>query len=182
MNRDYGDGVTDDARIFIGVEVENTPCKDMSTLFVVGVHDPEKIMRYSYTHNIKHVYLGANMSFDGNDIDQWASMAKALLEKKFWVTLDFDIQYTSLILDSGLPIYRCFIPMISAKIPNLSLLGYNTCLKIDDQDFDYSNHGVWVHQLHDLLDRAKFTDWTKYTQDWVIERANINVDVDTKIK
>jgi hypothetical protein len=182
MNRDYGDGVIDDAQIFIGVEVENTPCKSMSTLFVVGLHDPEKLLGYCRTYSIQHVYLGANMSFDGNDIAQWEIMAKALLQKKLWVTLDFDIQYTSLILEAGLSEYNCFVPMVSAKIPYLSLLGYNTCLKIDDKDFDYSNQGVWVHQLHDLLDRAKFTDWTKYTQDWVVERTNNNVDLDPEIK
>jgi hypothetical protein len=182
MNRDYGDGVTDDAQIFIGVEVENTPCKNMATLFVVGLHDTEKLVRYAHTHNIQHVYLGANMSFDGNNIRQWELMAEALLQKKFWVTLDFDIQHASMIVETRLSEYDCFIPMISVKLPYLSRLGYNACLKIDDKDFDYSNQGVWVHQLHDLLDRSKFTDWTKYTQDWVIERANITVDINTNIK
>ena len=182
MNRDYDSGVSDDANLFIGVEVENTPCKGMSTLFAVGLHDPEKLLRYSGTYNTHHVYLGANMSFDGNNIQDWTIMAKELLGKKLWVTLDFDIQYAPMILDTGLTEYKCFIPMISAKIPNINLLGYNACLKIDDKDFNYSKHGVWVHQLHDLLGRATFTDWTKYTQDWVIERSNINIDVNHKLK
>ena len=46
-----------------------------------------------------------------------------------------------------------------------SELNYNACIKIDDADFDHSNAGVWIHQVHDLLDRDKFTDWTKYNDD-----------------
>jgi hypothetical protein len=42
-------------------------------------------------------------------------------------------------------------------------------LKIDDKDFKATNPGVWCHNLHDLLDRQKFTDWAKYGLDKVIE-------------
>ena len=58
--------------------------------------------------------------------------------------------------------------MISAKLPNISQLGYNACLKLDDKDFDATNPGVWVHQMHDLKEKAVFTDWSKYTRDEII--------------
>ena len=58
--------------------------------------------------------------------------------------------------------------MISVKLPYESLLNYNACLKIDDKDFRASNPGVWVHRVHDLKDPDKFTDWSKYTNDEVI--------------
>ena len=42
-------------------------------------------------------------------------------------------------------------------------------IKIDDKDFEATNPGVWCHSLHDLTNRAAFTDWSKYTQDTIIE-------------
>ena len=32
-----------------------------------------------------------------------------------------------------------------------------------------TNPGVWVHALHDLMRRSKFTDWSQYEKDQVIE-------------
>jgi hypothetical protein len=49
------------------------------------------------------------------------------------------------------------------------MLGYNATIKLDDKDFAATNPGVWCHQLHDLKDRNKFTDWSKYTKDEVIK-------------
>ncbi len=37
MKRDYADGVTDSAELFIGTEIEKTPAYGMKTLFVVGI-------------------------------------------------------------------------------------------------------------------------------------------------
>jgi hypothetical protein len=62
-----------------------------------------------------------------------------------------------------------FIPIIKVPIPYIKLWNYNTCVKIDDQDFAATNPGVWVHQLHDILNRDRFTDWSKYSQDTVVE-------------
>ena len=41
----------------------------------------------------------------------------------------------------------------------------NISIKIDDKDFKATNNGVWIHQIHDLQDRQKFTDWSKYEND-----------------
>ena len=43
MNRNYANGKFSDKRLFSGVEVENTPAKNMTTLFVVGVMPVEEI-------------------------------------------------------------------------------------------------------------------------------------------
>ena len=45
----------------------------------------------------------------------------------------------------------------------------NTMVKIDDKGFNASNPGVWCHSLHDLMDRDKFTDWSKYGLDKVLK-------------
>lgn len=182
MNRNYDAGTLGDVTIFMGYEVEHTPMKERMTLFVVGLHDPNKLYEYCGKFNISHVYLGANMSFDGQNIEAWEGMAKSLLKRGIWITLDFDIRYCTMIAETGLNEYHNFIPMISAKVPYIQLFNYNTCFKIDDKDFAATNPGVWVHQLHDLLDRETFTDWSKYTQDHVLERANNGIDQTTETK
>ena len=56
------------------------------------------------------------------------------------------------------------IPLISVPVPDMNW-NVNTCIKLDDVDFRASNPGVWVHHVHDLKQRSKFTSWDKYTKD-----------------
>ena len=51
----------------------------------------------------------------------------------------------------------------------MNLLNYNACVKIDDIGFNDTNPGVWVQQVRDLLDSNKFTPWTKYNNDKIIQ-------------
>lgn len=172
MNRENHDNV----RFFTGVEVEHTPAYDRATLFVVGVQPVEEILSLlKESYWISHVYFGANQSFPkgiGNNADtwnMWTNMIMACMTEGYWCTLDIDVADVEGLLESGLTEHRLFIPMISVKLPYLQQLGYNATIKLDDVDFAKTNPGVWCHQLHDLLDRTRFTDWTQYTQDEVIK-------------
>ena len=126
----------------------------------------EDIIANAEQHNLQHIYIGANMSFEADEA--FDSMVFPLLKEGYWVTLDFDIKDVEWVLESGYTEYNRFIPMISAKLPYISQLGYNACLKLDDKDFDATNPGVWVHRMHDLKEKAVFTDWSKYTTDEII--------------
>ena len=53
--------------------------------------------------------------------------------------------------------------------PYIKQWGYNAMVKIDDKGFNASNPGVWCHSLHDLMDRNKFTPWSKYGLDNILE-------------
>jgi len=170
LKRVYNTETNINVDYFTGIEVEHTPMLGKKTLFVVGVHNADQIQTIATANNCKHIYLGANMSFDVTDnVEEqwqpWESMAKQLLNMDFWVTLDVDINQVEGLLETGLTEYNKFIPMISAKLPYIQQLGYNACLKIDDKDFDTGNPGVWVHAVHDLMDRSRFTGWDKYTKD-----------------
>ena len=46
---------------------------------------------------------------------------------------------------------------------------YNATVKLDDSSFKGTNSGVWCHQLHELMDRSKYTDWADYVGDKVID-------------
>ena len=169
------DGFDHSESYFIGTEVEHTPAFNKKTLFVIGLQDPNKINQLYLAHECEHIYFGANMSFPDIDVDQWGqwvpweSMIKPILELGYMCTLDVDVNQVEGLLETGFTEYNNFIPMISVKLPYLHQLGYNATIKIDDKDFDATNHGVWCHSLHTLQDRKVFTPWSKYTKDTVIK-------------
>jgi hypothetical protein len=171
MNRQGHEGVD----FFVGTEVEHSPAFGMRTLFVVGVIDPAKIVGLAQKNNCEHIYFGANQSFtnpninNGDEWNRWETMIGSCLMHGAWCTLDVDVTAAEGLLESSLIEHSRFIPMISVKLPYAKLYNYNTTIKIDDRDFQATNPGVWCHSLHDLQNRAVFTDWSKYTQDEVIK-------------
>jgi hypothetical protein len=173
MEREYQAGTKNDVTIFTGIEIEHTPAYGKTTLFVVGIHSSDELTSIAIKNNCDHIYIGANHSYTPTDYDEvirWEGMIMDLLKKEFWITLDID--YNSYEWSEDMMVDLCcydkFIPMISVKLPYITNLNYNTCVKIDDSDFKATNPGVWVHHLHDLMDRKKFTDWSKYGKDEII--------------
>ena len=181
MKRDYANATVKQvqAEFFTGIEVENSPAKGMETLFVVGLQDEQSILdAIEGTWNgltqgdIRHIYFGANQSFNpvtGDDWRTWEDMIDIWLDHGYWVTLDLDVKQIENLLEGGLTEQRRFIPMISIKLPYIKLLNYNTTIKIDDKGFDATNPGVWCHRLDKLMDIDSFTSWDKYTEDKLIK-------------
>ena len=153
---------------FVGTEVEHTPAYGRKTLFVVGIQDSNSILKMAAINNCTHIYFGANQSYSGPS-HEWETMIVPCLEKGWLCTLDFDVGLVEQFTHSPLTFFNNFIPMISVKLPSIQMLGYNATIKLDDKDFAATNPGVWCHSLHDLRDRSKFTDWSKYTKDEVIK-------------
>jgi hypothetical protein len=156
-------------KFFRGLEVEHTPAFNKYTLFVVGVQSLEHIA--ANLNGAEHIYFGANMSFPNPGVNEyevwveWTNMIMQCLDKGYTCTLDIDVKSVEGLVECGLTEHHNFIPMISVKLPYLQQLGYNAIIKLDDKDFKATNPGVWCHSLHDLTDRNKFTDWSKYTND-----------------
>ena len=169
----------EEVKFFTGAEVEHTPAYGLRTLFVVGVQPVQEIQDWvddfaSYedeSKRIQHIYFGANQSFPNpevNDFETWEAWQAVIvpfLEQDYLCTLDIDVRSVEGLGEGVLCEFDKFIPMISVKLPYIHLLNYNTTLKIDDKDFKATNPGVWCHSVHDLMDRSKFTDWSKYTKD-----------------
>jgi hypothetical protein len=186
MNRDYTDGQSDNAQFFVGKEVEHTPAFGMKTLFIVGVHPIEKIEKLakelyfsisgssynSMTDPIKHLFFGANHSFNprtSNEWREWEEMIEFFLKKGYLCSLDIPVSCVGEFNDGGLNEYDNFIPQIRVPIPYVRLWNYNTMIKIDDKDFRATNPGVWSHSLHTLMDRKNFTDWIEYEKDKIVK-------------
>lgn len=174
MKRDYESGVDTDVIFFIGNEIEHTPAYGLKTLFVVGVQSVESINTLAEKEDIKHIFFGANHSFNPKgghrEWKQWEDLIQHFLDLGFLCSLDIPIAeagaFTSL---SPLLSYNNFIPQLRVPVPDIRKWNYNTMLKIDDMGFKASNPGVWTHSLHDLQDRSKFTPWHQYSNDVVIK-------------
>jgi len=157
---------------FIGTEVENTAMKGEKTLFVVGVKETHDIIKRALAHGIRHLYFGTSQSFTPEketDWIAWTHMIRELLDKKFWCTLDFDVEYANEVLEMGLDEYDNYISMISVKLPYIRQFNYNATLKLDDNTWGDTNPGVWCHSLHELQVRTVYTDWKDYKGDENIE-------------
>jgi len=178
MEREYTTGTADSVTYFIGNEVEHTPAYGLKTLFVVGVMAPEEITDIAAKHECNHVYFGANQSFDGNNIGDWVRQIEHVLRLGFKATLDFDVKYANCKSNHTPPAwfqqlntFDNFIPMVSVKIPNLTMYNKNATIKIDDVDFDATNQGVWCHQLNNLLNEERLTEWSEYAGDEIIKEG-----------
>ena len=157
----------EDADFFLGTEVERTPAYGMRTLFVVGTHPVEHIEQHLYD-GITHIFFGANHSFKPKsfaDWDAWEAMIVHFLNNNYLCTLDIPVALAEQFLESYLIESDLFIPQIRVPLPYIKQWNYNTMIKLDDRDFQATNPGVWCHNLHDLMDRSKYTDWRDYKDD-----------------
>jgi hypothetical protein len=174
MKRDYETGEAEGVKYFVGNEVERTPAYGMRTLFVTGIQPVDEIEWWYNEEKCEHIFFGANHSFNPivDDYDSWLpweDMIYYFLKKDILCSLDIPLDRVPTFHDSGFCAYNTFIPQIRVPLPYTMLWNYNTMVKIDDVDFKATNPGVWCHSLHDLMDREKFTDWSKYGLDKVIE-------------
>lgn len=159
-----------DVVYFTGYEVEHTICYGMFTLFVVGTPPIEEILIKAKEANVKHIYFGTSQSFNPKAIaheeyQAWDSVIVGCLKADYWVSLDFGVEHTEGVIESGYNEYPRFVPMISVKLPYINQFNYNATLKLDDRTWGATNPGVWTHQLHDLMSKDKYTYWDQYTQD-----------------
>jgi hypothetical protein len=172
MKRDYSTGVEEDINFFVGTEVEHTPAFGMRTLFVTGVQSGADIQSRALAHKCKHIFFGANHSFNPADYKEhkaWEDMIMLFLKSDYLCSLDIPLNQVEEFNDGGLNEWDNFIPQIRVPIPYIKLWNYNTMLKIDDKDFKATNPGVWSHSLHTLMDRSKFTDWAQYKNDEIVK-------------
>jgi hypothetical protein len=92
-------------------------------------------------------------------------MITHFLKLGYVCSLDIPVTHVEDFNDTGLCEYRNFVPQIRVSIPYIRLWNYNTMIKLDDNDFDATNPGVWTHSLHSLMSRRTFTDWDQYNED-----------------
>ena len=161
------------ADFFYGSEVEHTPAHGRPTLFVIGYQSVEAIESAlaKSTNNIQHIFFGANDSYRPTTPAEhtgWENVIMTFLDRGYWCSLDIPFRYVEEFHEGGLCERDRFIPIIKVPVPYIRLWNYNACIKIDDRDFADTNPGVWVHDLHSLMDRSRFTDWSHYEKDQIV--------------
>jgi hypothetical protein len=152
----------------IGIEVEKTVALYQETLFVQGLKNADIIKNTATGNNIKHIYLGANRSFNINH--DWDALISSLLDSGFLVTLDYNVICHSAVMKLlSSKIWKCnnFIPMISVDVTNMCGLNDNLVIKIDDPNL--VSKGVWCWNQAALARPAKFTSWEEYSGDRIIK-------------
>jgi len=152
-----------------GREVERTPAYGMQTLFLPKPYSFKMINKIRPEH-CNHLYFGANKGFPTHKLSadewlSWESTIRFFLDAGFWCTLDIPAHQWEDTLETCLVEYPRFILMVSLELPYIAQSGYNACLKLDDKSIEGHNGGVWVHELHELRDRTKFTRWDDYRND-----------------
>ena len=185
MKRDGHNNVA----FFIGPEVEHTPAYSKKTLFVVGKQDIKSILKHATEHKVTHIFMGANHSFDASIpvSPYWNETIIALLDKGFWVTLEYEAHLHKAMLSVLNPatwLSRMFVPLLSVRIPSIHTTSSNLTVKIDDVDFNATNPGVWCMHFKEVTDSNRFTDWTEYGSDLIItqEQSTPAVTVQTEVK
>lgn len=172
MNRQGHEGVD----FFIGPEVEHTPAYSKRTLFVVGKQKLDQIEKTAKEYKTPHIFMGANHSFSAASMDTyWDQVITALLDKGFWVTLDYQAHEHADVLKMLNPgVWQCrtFVPLLGVRIPKVQTSSPNLTIKIDDVDFKATNPGVWCLHHHEVTDSNRFTDWNDYATDQVLQAEN----------
>jgi hypothetical protein len=172
MNRDGHNNVA----FFIGPEVEHTPAYSKKTLFVVGKQDVSTIERLAREYKTPHIFMGANHSFDGSVDAYWDMTITALLDRGFWVTLDYEAHMHDKVLtmlNKGIWQSRLFVPLLGVRIPEVQTSSPNLTIKIDDVDFKATNEGVWCWNHQAITDANRFTDWQDYGTDFVLTEGQV---------
>ena len=72
-----------DVIYFTGSEIEKTSAYGQKTLFVVGLQPIDEVVDVAIRQEVKHIYIGANQSFDYSCIDRhleaWSAFRKLRL-------------------------------------------------------------------------------------------------------
>jgi len=158
-----------DAVFFVGPEIEHTKAFSMKTLFVVGYRNKEQILDFASDNGCKHVYLGANKSFQKNK--KLIGVAEFLISNRIMVTLDYPLDAHKWIIENwpaSVLNNKDFIAMISVELPKIETFSKNACVKIDDTGLSQNNTGVWTLPIQELLDSNRFTPWSDYVHDEVV--------------
>jgi len=162
-------------KFYVGIHKENSMAQGCKTLYVIGEPDIEEISRrltqYDGEDEITHIFFGANHSFKVStyeEMEEWTPTIQHFLTLDLWCTLDLDMSLVNFVHETDMCSWNRFIPMLSVKVPYVNDLGYNAIIKIDDVEFNYSNYGVWTHQMHDLMSYKSFTSWDEYKDDIVV--------------
>ena len=170
MKRQYdSDVVRDDVLTFTGIEVERTPCFGMKTYFVVGIprEEPYIFVNKVMKEDCEQIYFGANHSLK-NWKEEWTAplvgLIKECLNAKFNVTIDVDPITVPNQIKNFLSNAK-FSITYAIPVPNIEKVKGTINIKLDDEDFEATNSGVWSTTIETIKVPNNYTGWDDYKKD-----------------
>ena len=172
MNRDYKDGFFGDneVKVFVGPEVEHTLAYGKTTLFLAtNSLTTDQILELCVMNNCEAIYYGANRCYQHNIATQVFQMSKFLADG-YYITVDYPYSMHDQVKKrfSHFWTHKKFIPFCSIIFPHTDE-DKQLCFKIDDEDFNATNKGVWTQSMADFKKQAGYTDWAQYKQDKILD-------------
>jgi|TARA_A100001391_G_scaffold188138_2_gene158506 hypothetical protein len=174
MQRDYATGYKDDVNVFSGLEIEHTPAYGKQTLFLARNDLTfDQIISLAVASDAEAVYFGANRSYMHSHAMQLAQIHQ-LLDRGYWVTVDYPYELHRLVSKKFATCWthEKFIPFCSIIFPYTED-DKQLCFKVDDEDFNKTNTGVWSMSMADFKSKAGYTKWEEYKQDEPITEDKI---------
>ena len=97
-----------------------------------------------------------------------------LLDRGYWVTVDYPYELHRLVSKKFATCWthEKFIPFCSIIFPYTED-DKQLCFKVDDEDFNKTNTGVWSMSMADFKSKAGYTKWEEYKQDEPITEDKI---------
>ena len=166
MLRDYSTGYKDDVQVFSGLEVEHTPAYGKQTLFLARNDLTfDQIISLAVASDAEAIYFGANRTYMHSHAMQVAQIHQ-LLDRGYWVTVDYPYELHRLVSKKFQTCWTNdkFIPFCSIIFP-FTEDDKQLCFKVDDEDFNKTNPGVWSMSMEDFKDKSGFTKWDQYKKD-----------------
>ena len=174
MQRDYATGYKDDVNVFSGLEIEHTPAYGKQTLFLARNDLTfDQIISLAVASDAEAVYFGANRSYMHSHAMQLTQIHQ-LLDRGYWVTVDYPYELHRLVSKKFATCWthEKFIPFCSIIFPYTED-DKQLCFKVDDEDFNKTNTGVWSMSMADFKSKAGYTKWEEYKQDEPITEDKI---------
>ena len=174
MQRNYATGYKDDVNVFSGLEIEHTPAYGKQTLFLARNDLTfDQIISLAVASDAEAVYFGANRSYMHSHAMQLAQIHQ-LLDRGYWVTVDYPYELHRLVSKKFATCWthEKFIPFCSIIFPYTED-DKQLCFKVDDEDFNKTNTGVWSMSMADFKSKAGYTKWEEYKQDEPITEDKI---------
>ena len=174
MLRDYKTGVKEDVGVFSGKEIEHTPAFGLQTLFLARNDLTfDQIQELAVMADAEAIYYGANRTYMHSHAMQVAQIHQ-LLDRGYWVTVDYPYELHRLVSKKFQTCWTHdkFIPFCSIIFP-FTEDDKQLCFKVDDEDFNKTNPGVWSMSMEDFKDKSGFTKWDQYKKDQPIGEDKI---------
>ena len=174
MQRDYTTGYKEDVKVFSGIEIEHTPAYGKQTLFLARNDLTfDQIISLAVASDAEAIYFGANRTYMHSHAMQVAQIHQ-LLDRGYWVTVDYPYELHRLVSKKFQTCWTNdkFIPFCSIIFP-FTEDDKQLCFKVDDEDFNKTNPGVWSMSMEDFKDKSGFTKWDQYKKDQPIGEDKI---------